>query len=283
MKSLGPLPLLLLLSCLLASSSASAAGEASAYRLELSPASIAPEKAQTLTLRILDAKKRAVTKFDSPKDPVRLFLVRGDIGSLEELTPKPRGKGRFSAPWVAPKEPGGYVAWALFDRDGSQIAAAPLKVTGEPGEPFDPETDVGTSRTNGRELLVLRSDVTGGKSGGIKTLIFDVRQAGTGAALTDFEPVQGARAHLFAVKVGAADRVFVHARAHEPDDGHEHADGANPHAGPTEQARYRPHAQSAGAQLDFEVQFPEPGLYRVWIQYARKGRVELQAFTLPVQ
>lgn len=281
MKSAG----LLTLSCLLVSAlllpAPAVAAATPGHRLEISPKTLAPEKAQTLTVRLRDGKGRAITKL-AAKAPVRLFVVRSDAGSFEELALGEWKAGRATARWT-PKSPGQYTAWVLFEREGKQTADASLRVRGEPGAPFEPEKDVEKSKTNGRELLVLRGDVTGAKSGGTKTFAFDVRQSGTGAAVTDFEQVSGARAHLFAVKVGAVDEAFVHARAFDPPDAHAHDDGANPYAGHVHQARFRPHAQSAGARLGFEVAFPEPGLYRVFIQYARQGRTEVQAFSIPVE
>ena len=37
----------------------------------------------------------------------------------------------------------------------------------------------------------------------------------------------------------------------------------------------------APSELSFEVDFPEPGIYRVWVQYSRGGDVT-QSFTLRV-
>ena len=43
-----------------------------------------------------------------------------------------------------------------------------------------------------------------------------------------------------------------------------------------------PFLADGGPQVQFNVIFPRPGMYRIWTQFQRKGEVNTVAFTVPV-
>ncbi|MFN7130642.1 MAG: hypothetical protein ACK4N5_01080 [Myxococcales bacterium] len=253
------------------------------WKVSLEGAAQPAGMAQRLRVVVKDHRGRAVGKVaDSHGAPMHVFAFSEDLAELVHLHPE-RKRGAFEAAWTPPRA-GRYVVWAQFHPEGGapQSVSTELRVPGEAPPPFDPARDRATSRSNGHELVVWRKADTAPRSGPL-TLRFDVRQAGTGAALHDFEEIAGVRAHLVAVKVGAPERVLVHAHAHEEAKHHETEwHGENPHAGPSDQARYRPQASTPEGQLAFDVTFPEPGTYRFWVQYRRQGRDAQHAFTIDV-
>ena len=87
-------------------------------------------------------------------------------------------------------------------------------------------------------------------------LTFEMTDAATGAAITDLEPYLGATGHLL---VASADLAVAF---------HSH-----PVAGVS---------SASGPRTVFQVLWPREGIYRIWMQFQRGGRVSTVSFTIPV-
>jgi heavy metal-binding protein len=87
-------------------------------------------------------------------------------------------------------------------------------------------------------------------------LTFEMTDAASGATITDLEPYLGATGHLL---VASADLAVAF---------HSHpVDGVSSRSGP---------------RIVFQVLWPREGVYRMWMQFQRGGRVATVSFTIPV-
>jgi hypothetical protein len=99
---------------------------------------------------------------------------------------------------------------------------------------------------------------------------FTVQVAENGAPVTDLTPYLGAASHVVVLDTRATNFGHVHAVAGDmPLTGMGTTDQASP-------ARF-------GPTLAFSHTFPTPGLYKVWVQFARGGQVHTTAWVVPVQ
>ena len=88
-------------------------------------------------------------------------------------------------------------------------------------------------------------------------ITFDLQDAVTGAAVSDLEPYLGATGHLLVASADLAVASHFHPVAE-----------ISGRAGPT---------------VVFQVLFPSPGDYRMWVQFQRRGQVLTAPFTFAVQ
>jgi hypothetical protein len=92
------------------------------------------------------------------------------------------------------------------------------------------------------------------KAGNTKPLTIRIDDAATGAAVTDLEPYLGASAHLLVVPVDLTEAIHGH---------------------PTDDGR--------GPAIAFHPLLPRPGVYKLWVQFQRAGRVSTAAFVIDVR
>jgi hypothetical protein len=85
-------------------------------------------------------------------------------------------------------------------------------------------------------------------------LTFTVKDAKTGAPVSDLEPYLGAPAHMLVVRSDLSDAIHAH---------------------PVEQV-------ATGPSVSFHPVIPAPGGYKLWIQFQRNGQVSTSAFELDV-
>ncbi|MBO9598451.1 MAG: hypothetical protein J7559_11630 [Cohnella sp.] len=86
------------------------------------------------------------------------------------------------------------------------------------------------------------------------TLTFELSDAATGKPVADLEPYLGAIGHVVVLSEDGSKYVHVHAE-----------DG-----------------QGAGPEAVFEASFPSQGIYTIWAQFQRKGRVFTMSYVVDV-
>jgi hypothetical protein len=205
-------------------------------------------RAGTLEFRILDSDDRAVRDFDEQHDSaMHLMVVRRDLTHYRHLHPSMGADGTWSAPLTFP-EPGPYRVFADFAAAGSGLTLGDdLEVPGT-YEPVPLPDPVGAERV-GEYEIALASDVV---AGGEASLAFDVSRSGR--PVEDLEPYLGALGHLVALREGDLAFLHVHPEAEE----------------------------GSGPQIAFRAAFPSEGRYRLFLQFAHRGRVQTSAFTVEV-
>lgn len=107
-------------------------------------------------------------------------------------------------------------------------------------------------------------------------LNFKLTDARSNMPVTDLQPYLGALAHFVIISQDAADFLHAHpmeksttARAHEHDG---HASESHTHGS----------SAVSVAEVSAHTKFPRPGLYKVWAQFQRNGRVITAPFVVRV-
>ncbi len=189
---------------------------------------------------------------------LHLFIVSHDLEYFEHVHPIEQPDGSFVLETTFPK-PGHYQLFADFLPTGGppQLAQKSFTTAGYRGRlaaaQLKPDTKLEKSDQGVR--VTLRADeLIAGKKELLRCYLTDEK---SGAPVTDLERYLGAWGHALVLSSDLADTVHSHPAE----------DGSVP-AGPGE--------------VVFEAVFPRPGIYRLWTQFQRHGKVATVSFTLPV-
>lgn len=233
----------------------------------------------TLEFRVRDSAGSPITQFAEEHTKLfHLIIVSRDLSYFTHVHPVHVGGGKFRIDWTPAMPEDDYMLYAqLRPQTSSELSTVRfgLHVPSTVMKASIPVTESTNPVTSGTSKLSVITHA-GGYSVGHNTVHFAVTDTrnGQSAQLGTF---LGARAHVIAVKAGAADRVFLH--------GHDmrsmvHAGGGS--------GEHGSHGGSSGAELAvpgalaFDLKFPEPGLYRLWVQYNQDRRDVTQFVTIKV-
>lgn len=220
-------------------------------RLDASPKPLVPGKTSQLTFEIVDPQKpgKRVTKFEWMHEKLfHLFLVSRDLAYFAHEHPTLEPDGRFRFETEFPK-PGMYRVLSDFYPSGAtpQLIANTLFVSGQEAPVKALTADVGTQK--GANLDVSLETEPAKPLAGFKTLLFfDLSDA------SGLETYLGAWGHLMAASADLVDMIHTH-----------------------------PFLADGGKRIQFNIIFPRPGIYRVWVQFQRRGVVNTVAFNIPVE
>jgi hypothetical protein len=216
---------------------------AAGYTLQVSPKTLEAGREETFGLRILDRGGHAVRDFDEQHgERMHLIVVRRDLAYYQHLHPSLGTDGAWSVPLVLP-EPGVYRAFADFSVAGEPLTlGVDLHVPGEMQVASLPEP-ASLARLDGYEVELDAGSLTAGAA---SSLTFRITHKGQD--VEELEPYLGALGHLVALREG--DLAFLHV----------HPTG------------------DAGARIMFHAVFPSMGLYKLFLQFAHKGRVHTVDF-----
>jgi hypothetical protein len=215
--------------------------------------------ALTILIRSRDTKQ-PVTEFDTVHTKqIHFMVVSADLQDFSHEHPDAGADGRFTLTYTFPTA-GEYHLFADVAPKGagSQILMQPIRVAGA-SESHAPPTKLSQklSDTSDGLKVALATEPSTLPVGRTLNITFTVKDAATGAPITDLEPYLGAMAHLMLIHQDGI--TFVHSH---PDE----TDPANGHNG----------------SLTFLARFPKPGLYRAWLQTQRAGKVVTTEFTWEV-
>lgn len=219
-------------------------------RMQTAPRVVKPATPAQLIFEVLDPKSgKRVNRFEMMHERLfHLFLVSRDLQYFahEHPTLEPDSKFRFETSF--PK-PGMYRVLTDFYPTGGtpQLVANTLFVAGKSSPPKPLTADVGPQK--GENLNVTLTLEPSQPLAGFKTLLFfDL------APHDGFEQYLGAWGHMMAASEDLVDMIHTH-----------------------------PFIADGGPKVQFNMIFPRPGIYRVWVQFQRKGVVNTVAFNIPVQ
>jgi hypothetical protein len=226
-----------------------------AYPLDLKvdPPRIPSGRPITLEFRVADPGTGApVTQFETVHEKLfHLFIVSQDLSSFAHVHPEFDGRAAFRLQTTLPR-PGTYRLLADFYPKGGTPQLTPKMITtagyATPLEAAIPQLAPDLTPKRGENLEVELKLDPPQPLAGKKTMLFVHLQPADG-----LEPYLGAWAHMLAVSHDLIDTI------------HEH-----------------PFLADGGPDMQFNLFFPREAVYRVWIQFQRKGVVNTVAFTIPV-
>ena len=240
-------------------------------RLTTTPAIVKPGEKFKLNLFITHPKTGdRVREFNVVHDmPYHLFLVSEDLRYFSHIHPEQKADGSFTIETTVPSD-GAYLVYSdFFPRGGlPQVIYRNLLTSGWAGDLFgqqaqlEPDTVLRRTEDGIRfDLMLDPGDVLGGKPATMKYHLIDEQ---TGGPVTDLQPYLGAWGHTLIISEDARAYVHSHPQVTIPNN----AD-RNKIVG--------------GADIAFDAFFPQPGMYRVWSQFQRRGKVSTVSFTIRVR
>jgi hypothetical protein len=217
--------------------------------LTTTPSPPAAKQATTLEFQVHDPwKDRPVQRFVVVHEKLfHAFVVSQDLNYFNHGHPVLRGDGVFAFPVMLPKS-GMFRVLGDFYPDGAtpQLLTETLFVPGAPGELPTLSRDYST-KSDANMTVSLTTLPEQSMAGNRTRMTFHVDP------LDGFEKYLGAWGHMLAASDDLIDMIHLHP------------------------------LRADGADVQFDVVFPRPRMYRVWVQFQRKGVVNTVHFDVPVE
>jgi hypothetical protein len=220
------------------------------------PSRINPGDNVLLGFGILDPKSRKpVREFEVVHEKLfHLFVVSQDLKFFLHTHPERQGDGDFQLNMRFPK-PGMYRLLSDFYPAGGtpQLIVNTVMVPGQ-GFTLTPAKIDADLRPQHSENASAELEISPSAPCAGDNVVLNVRVTPDDG----IEPYIGAMAHMLAASSDLID--MIHQHPFQTTDGH----------------------WGAYKQMQFNMTFPRPGIYRVWIQFQRKSVVNTVAFNVPV-
>jgi hypothetical protein len=220
-----------------------------AAQLVLSSTPEQPSAGEPVELRIMlhDASGQMLKEFEPIHTKLaHLIIVREGLDEFAHLHPTVDATGNMTATHTFPSG-GSYLVFLDYKPVGKLAATAHAKLVVEGGSPPAPvlKPNVpGTIETEGLQAKVsMRASADQ-----FQVVSFQLQDA-SGKAVNDLQPYLGAMGHLVVLSGDGGQYVHAHPLTEGAPDGN----------------------------VEFEVHFPGPGIYKGWGEFQRGGRV----FTVP--
>jgi len=223
-------------------------------KLRLDPPAVEPGAPVELQLEIIDPRDgKRVREFSDVHDKLfHLLYVSHDLEVFRHEHPVLGDDGMFRLETVFPK-PAVYRLLADFYPAGATPQMIPLTLT-TAGFAQSLEDSVGDLQADrepqrGGNLTISLRTEPAEPIAALKTLLFFELDTVEG-----LQPFLGAWAHMLAVSDDLVEMMHAH-----------------------------PAIADGGPLIQMNVIFPRPGMYRIWVQVQRDGKVNTVSFTLPVR
>jgi hypothetical protein len=200
-----------------------------------------------------------------------LFIVSADMNEYQHIHPELHADGSFKVETRLPRAGLYRLHSDFFPAGGTlqvlhrELATAGYRAprgAGKAAATLTPDA----SFTKTIEGMKIKLDWGGGElvAGAFVRLRYLIADARTGEPVRDLEPYLGAWGHTLILDADQSDYLHSHPTEALPE-------GA-------ERATLR-----GGPEVEFGAMFPEAGLYRIWTQFQRGGRVATVSFTVEVK
>jgi hypothetical protein len=239
-----------------------AAGDYTPYALDFSlePRTLRPKQTTHVDFFVRRPSSGAVVRrFESVHERLfHLFVVGRDLEYFAHLHPVLRENGSLGVDIAVPKA-GPYELVADFMPEGGapQLIHRAVVTAGYTGAlsavpAVAPDL---TEKTDGN--MRVRLTPPDPRARREQLLTFELRDPASGADVTDLQPYLGANGHLL---IASADFAAVF------------------HSHPVAEV-----SSAHGPTVVFQVLFPQAGMYRLWAQFQRGGRVATVPFTISIE
>jgi Cu+-exporting ATPase len=230
---------------------------------------VQPGIAVPLTFRVTDAATgQAVNPTIGHEKAMHLIVVNRDLGYFAHIHPENTGTpGEYRVEHAFPA-PGDYVLYDEFELTGhaDEVHRFDLRVgdTGSPAARLAP--DLAPQTVAGYTATITPQGAI--RAGQLSRFVVQITR--DGAPVTDLQPYLGAASHVVVLNAQAEGFTHVHGVA-----------GAAPPAGEMSEMADAP--AQFGPDYAFSHTFAQPGLYKVWSQFAHNGQVLTVAWVVEVR
>ena len=246
-------------------------------RLTSEPAAPLAGEPVSLSYRLTEAGNGRVLT-DLPIDherPMHLIAVSKDLRHFQHVHPEANPDGEYIVRSEFP-EAGTYVLYDEFKHAESTVLDRRELRVGEAsdaGASLSPDLSPKTAEGVEVSLAAPEEIRAGEESSFTFTLTRD------GEPVTDLEPYLGAAAHVAIASADTQEFAHTHGEAR----GAAHGTGGDAHEEHEGTGSSSDSGDAAlGPEISFHHTFPSPGLYKVWGQFSRDGRVITVPFVVEV-
>ncbi|WP_460207486.1 hypothetical protein [Scytonema sp. NUACC21] len=222
------------------------------------PKNLSQKQPLSLLIDVKDSQGKAVTKFDTFQEKaMHLILVREDLQSFTHIHPDYKGNGQFEVKATFPTA-GEYKLFSDYKPSGQkeQVSLMALNIPGSVPLPQELGNFNTTKNLTDTKVNLKLPEPTL-KTGQEVTLTFDVTQAANNQPVKDLQPYLGEKGHLVILKsslpLTTADYIHAHALKNTVD-----------------------------GRIAFKTSFPQPGTYKLWVQFNRNGKINTADFWVNV-
>jgi hypothetical protein len=246
-----------------------------AYRLDVTASPRAPKAGETVRLNFVvshpETGARVRDYVLNHERLFHLFIVSADMNEYQHIHPQLASDGSFKVETVLPRD-GVYKLHSDFFPTGGTLQVLHRELATSGYRAPRTKTRVAaalvadTSLTKTIDGMKISLEWGGGElvAGAFVRLKYRLADAQTGAPVRDLEPYLGAWGHTLILNADQSDYLHSHPTETLPEG--------------VERATLR-----GGPEVEFGAMFPAAGLYRIWTQFQRGGRVSTVSFTIRVR
>lgn len=228
--------------------------------VDVEPRALTAGQRGRLRFRVLDPRTRQpVTAFEPLHERVfHLFILGNDLEYFAHVHPEQRPDGFLELDVELPR-PGPYRLIADFLPTGGapQLVEKSIVTAGYTGS-LAPQVSLtpqaGDNVVDGTRVSLIIPPPVAGRE---QLVTFELTDERTGKPVTDLEPYLGATGHLLVVSADLSVAFHSH-----------------PVAVITSQF---------GPTIVFQIVFPRAGMYRMWVQYQRQGKVGTASYSVQIR
>jgi hypothetical protein len=222
------------------------------------PKDLAANQPIDLVIDIQDTGGKPVNKFDIFQEKLmHLIVVSDDLENFEHIHPEYKENGRFEVSANFPK-PGAYTLFSDY-KPTEQPETLSLTQISIPGTVPLPKSlaKYEKTKTISDTKVDLKVSTPKIKTGEEISLTFDIKD-NKNQPVKDLKPYLGEKGHLVIIKSSSTltktDYIHAHAMKNTPD-----------------------------GQVKFMTKFPETGVYKMWMQFDRNGKIKTADFWVNVE
>lgn len=210
--------------------------------------------------------------------PLHLIVVSSDLDEFYHLHPEPQTDGTLHVTHTFPNGDD-YRFFIDFKPQGGEPAVSrqTLTVSGPRRAEVALVADTAAEKTvDGLRVTMKPQGAL--KAGNDVMIDFSVADAATGKPATDLEKYLGEYAHFVVISQDASEYLHVH-----PMSGGAHDMGGMHDTKGQHDHNTAPQAGGSPSSIGAHTNFPKAGLYKIWAQFQRGGRVVTVPFVVTVQ
>lgn len=250
------------------------------------PAEVKSGEKVDLILTVRDDKGEAVKDLQTVHEkPMHLLIVSSDLDEFYHLHPEAQEGGMYKTDFTFPNG-GQYKLYTDFTPLNSApvVQDFPLKVSGNAPPWIDLQPDEKFEKTVSGLRFVMSPDaeIVSNKE---LMLTFQVFDAQTNKPVTDLQPYLGAMAHFVIISKDLQDFVHAHPVSKENVKTENTSAESQTH---THGSETQPHndklmSQAAESIVSAHVSFPKAGIYKIFAQFQRSGKIITVPFAVNVK
>ncbi|MBW4625581.1 MAG: hypothetical protein KME49_08780 [Brasilonema octagenarum HA4186-MV1] len=211
------------------------------------PETVAVNAPVPLIINVQDATAKPIDKFDvSHEKLMHLIVVSDDLRFFDHLHPRYEGNGRFTVEAQLPQS-GGYTLFSDYKPSGQTQQVSTLKTQVPGNSSSSPDINFKRSQTFTNTKVNLELSTETVKAGEEVAVTFNLKGANN-QPVTDLQPYMGERGHLVILRQSTSLTSADYIHAHAVKD-------------------------TTPGRVQFVTSFPKPGLYKLWGQFNRNGKI----------